>query len=202
MSTDRPLGDRTERVDITDGNQDPHSLIAHLARYAAVLRQISENDRVVEVGCGTGYGTHLLGTSGAEVIGYDPYVSADALNGKWSRANVSFVDSLEQIKDFSVVVALEVIEHMERADADTFLRDLLKLGGAQSRWFISTPRKLPYDELTPNRRRAHPYEYGYVEFREVLQNHFKHVHLFSQNDGLISSQNPRMAWNFFAICTI
>ena len=38
------------------------------------------------------------------------------------------------------------------------------------------------------------------EFKELLNRYFTNVFLFSQNDAIISSQNPQMAWNLVAIC--
>lgn len=201
QDADLPIGARTDRVDIHDSEVDAGSLLAHLARYMFVARQLRGYEKLIEVGAGTGYGAMTLSKVAKETVGYDPYVDAASLNDNWGSEKLNFVDSIESLSNFDVVVSLEVIEHMPRSDADDFLNSLKSLGHAETRWFISTPRVLPDDERTENRKRAHPFEYTFQEFRKVLEDHFKHVHLFSQNDAVISSQNPKMAWNFIAICT-
>ena len=67
--------------------------------------------------------------------------------------------------------------------------------------FISTPRYIPYEERSQNRKDYHLKEYTYDEYKELLNKHFHNVFIFSQNDSIISMQNPKMAWNFVAICT-
>jgi cyclopropane fatty-acyl-phospholipid synthase-like methyltransferase len=198
---DLPVGARTDRVDIHSSEVDSGSLLAHLARYMFVARQLCGDEKLIEVGTGTGYGAMTLSKVAGHSIGFDPYVDAASLNEKWGGENLSFVDSIEGLSDFDVVVALEVIEHMPRRDADDFLRSLKSLGHKNSKWFISTPRSLPDEQRSENRKRAHPFEYTFLEFKTVLEDHFQHVHLFSQNDAVISTQNPNMAWNYIAICT-
>lgn len=201
QDADLPVGARTDRVDIHDSDVDAGSLLAHLARYMFVARQLRGAESLIEVGAGTGYGAMTLSKVAQRTVGFDPYVDSTALNENWGSEKLNFVDSIQDLKDFDVIVSLEVIEHMPRNEADAFLELLKSLGHAKSRWFISTPRVLPDNERTENRKRAHPFEYTFAEFRQVLEDHFTHVHLFSQNDAVISSQSPRMAWNFIAICT-
>jgi len=201
QDADLPVGARTDRVDIHDSDVDAGSLLAHLARYIFVARQLRGHESLIEVGAGTGYGAMTLSKSIKRTVGFDPYVDSKILNENWGSEKLSFVDSIIGLADFDVIVSLEVIEHMPRNEADGFLESLKSLGHAKSKWFISTPRVLPENERTENRKRAHPFEYTVQEFRNVLEDHFTHVHLFSQNDGVISSQNSKMAWNFVAICT-
>jgi cyclopropane fatty-acyl-phospholipid synthase-like methyltransferase len=198
---DLPVGARTDRVDIHDSDVDAGSLLAHLARYMFVARQLRGDESLIEVGAGTGYGAMTLSKGAQRTVGFDPYVDSEKLNENWGSEKLSFVDSIDGLTNFDVIVSLEVIEHMPRKEADAFLVSLKSLGHPKSRWFISTPRVLPENERTENRKRAHPFEYTFSEFRKVLEDHFSHVHLFSQNDALISTQNPKMAWNFIAICT-
>ena len=201
QDADLPVGARTDRVDIHDADVDAGSLLAHLARYMFVARQLRGHESLIEVGAGTGYGAMTLSKTAKKTVGFDPYVDSKSLNENWGSDKLTFVDSISGLTDFDVIVSLEVIEHMPRSEADAFLDSLKSLGHQKSRWFISTPRVLPDDERTENRKRAHPFEYTFLEFRKVLEDHFTHVHLFSQNDAVISSQNPKMAWNFVAICT-
>ncbi len=197
-----PVGARTDRVDIHDEAVDPGSLMAHLARYIFVTRQLNGSENLIEIGSGTGYGAMTLSKVAKSTTAFDPYVESGPLNLKWGNEKLKFVDSIHGLGSFDVVVSLEVIEHMPRVEADAFLKSLISLGHEDSKWFISTPRVLPDEERTENRKRAHPFEYSFSEFHAILNQHFRHVHLFSQNDGLISFQNHRMAWNFVAICTM
>jgi len=196
-----PIGAITERVDAGDLDQDEFSLLAHLARYAFVVRQCRGDEEIIEVGSGTGYGANFMAKHVKSVVAYEPFVEPQYLENKWVRGNLSFTKQLNLSQKYDKIVSLEVIEHMPRNEADDFIKLLISLGKDNSIWFISTPRRLPDEERTENRKRAHPFEYNFEDFQILLQTHFEITHLFSQNDGLISFQNSKMAWNFIAICT-
>jgi cyclopropane fatty-acyl-phospholipid synthase-like methyltransferase len=196
-----PIGAATDRVDIFDPNQDEFSLLAHLARYAFVVRQCKLDDLVVEVGSGTGYGANFISKHVSHVTAYEPFVDPKILATKWERENLTFVDVIETKSQYDKVIALEVVEHMPRREADDFIRFLISLGKGNTVWFISTPRKLEDRDRSDNRKKAHPFEYSFSEFQGLLENYFEFTHILSQNDALISSQNSKMAWNYLAICT-
>lgn len=197
-----PVGAKTERVDSGDLNQDEFSLLAHLARYAFVVRQCRGDESVIEVGSGTGYGANFLAKHVRSVLAYEPFLDPLDLAKKWNRSNLSFTKQVILNQKYDKVVSLEVIEHMPRNEADDFMQLLISLGRSDSVWFISTPRRLPDEERSENRLRAHPFEYSFEDFRILLQDYFECAFLFSQNDGIISFQNSKMAWNYIAICSL
>lgn len=195
------IGSATDRVDILDRNHDEISLLAHLARYAFVVRQLTPDDTVLEVGSGTGYGAHFISKHVSHVIAFEPFVDPKSLTTVWNRDNLEFTQEIVSKSGFDKIVALEVIEHMPRSEADEFLRFLVERGNERSTWFISTPRRLEDEDRTENRKRAHPYEYSFEDFRLIIGEYFYNFQIYSQNDALISFQNPKMAWNFVAVCT-
>ena len=56
-------------MDFSDDAQD--NLMFHLARYKFISRLIRKTDRLLEVGCGTGYGSRLLADFAAQVVASD-----------------------------------------------------------------------------------------------------------------------------------
>lgn len=175
------------------------NLAIHLARYMFVARQLRGSERLVEVGCGWGYGSALLSGYADSVAAYDKIIPSDELAKRYPQ--VEFVAELPDAADFDVVVSLEVLEHMPLEEGRAFLEHLHRLGGEEAVTFVSTPRRLPDDQRSENRRREHPHEYTAEELRGELEAVFRHVHLFSQNDLFIGAQSPHMAWNYVAICT-
>ena len=96
------------------------------------------------------------------------------------------------------MVALEVIEHMSIEHGLEFLKFIDSKLSKNGLAFISTPQRI--DNPSQNRKQYHINEYSKDEFQEVLETFFSKVLIFSQNDEIISAQNPDNAWNYMAIC--
>lgn len=179
--------------------QDQDNYFIHLARYMFVVRQLNKTDSVLEIGCGTGYGSRLLSDHCKEVVATDAEKGLADFWRKYDKANLKFTEQMPSGK-FDVVVSFEVIEHVEETEAPKFLENLKSRLTDRGVVYLSTPRALPFEERSRNRQLEHPKEYSPQEFRDLLSRHFSRVFLFGQNDSLISTQNPAMAWNLVAIC--
>ena len=158
----------------------------HLARYAFASRYAA-GKRVLDCGCGTGYGTAELAEAAAEVMGID--LSADAINyacERYARPNVRYATGsclALPFPDgsFDLAVAFEVIEHL--MDFRRFLAECARVLDPAGLLIASTPNKLYYAEARaqsgPNP--YHEHEFEAAEFREELSNVFPHVTMLVQN---------------------
>jgi 2-polyprenyl-3-methyl-5-hydroxy-6-metoxy-1,4-benzoquinol methylase len=177
-----PVGDMGitgERADIPL-EKNVRSRQEHLQRYKYALKRVQ--GRILDVGCGTGYGSKILHGGNNNVHGID--VSQSAVN--YAKSNYPGPDyvccSAERLpfEDgyFDAVTAFEVIEHVSNPyDTLSEIHRVLKNGGSL---FISTPnpRHLvnvakhfllgsPYpDKVGPNI--YHKKEFYYSEFINFL----------------------------------
>lgn len=95
---------------------------AHIERYEYACRHLSRK-RVLDFGCGVGYGSEMLALAGNEVIAAD--TSVDALRRAGLRRGdrgILFTTPREDFPPFDAVMAFEVIEHLE--DPRAFFRAL------------------------------------------------------------------------------
>lgn len=156
----------------------------HIARYAFAGR-FARYGRVLDLGCGTGYGTAELSKRATEAIGVD--VSADAI--EYAKAHyrsahfvqVSAIDTPFVEHSFDLVTSFELIEHL--ADYRPLLAEAKRVLHPTGLFMVSTPNKLYYaesrGEAGPNP--FHEHEFEYEEFRQALLEYFPHVKLLLQD---------------------
>jgi 2-polyprenyl-3-methyl-5-hydroxy-6-metoxy-1,4-benzoquinol methylase len=179
-----PIGEAAERF-VPGKGQGEVMETEHLARYwwAAGL---AAGRRVLDAGCGVGYGTAMLADAGAtQAIGVD--IAADAV-----AAATAAHSSLEFIAcdihalpfgddSFDLVVCFEVIEHVEAQDAVIAeLARVLAPGGVLA---ISSPNRGVYPSGNPH----HVHEFVPDELRDALACVFARVELRRQHDWVASA---------------
>jgi ubiquinone/menaquinone biosynthesis C-methylase UbiE len=157
----------------------------HLVRYEYAAR-FAKGKTVLDIACGSGYGTQLLAAQATKVIGVD--VSAEAVGyakKHFPAKNVEYrVGDGQKIPlgDASVdlVVSFETIEHVK--DYKTFLSELhrvLKPGGVL---VISTPNDAAY----PQTNEFHLHEFTFSEIKSLLGEHFPKVQPMYQGSWIYS----------------
>jgi len=173
-----------ERVIPGQVNEDLWS--EHVARYAFARRYV-QGKRVLDAGCGTGYGSAELAQSAAEVTGVD--IAADAIeyaSANYPIAGLRFLESTCTAvpfppESFDVLVAFEVIEHL--TDYRVFLDECARLLTKDGLLIVSSPNKRYYAETRsttgPNPFHEHEFEAG--EFVRELERVFSNVRLLLQN---------------------
>ncbi len=171
---------------VVPGEVDDDLWNEHLSRYLFATR-LARGKTLVDVGCGTGYGSAELAHTAARVIGLDQ--SRDAVSyaaQHYSRHNLQFLTAAATDlpfanSTFDLIVAFEVIEHLE--DWQHLLLESRRVLRPTAQLVISTPNRDFYAE---SRRQSgpnpyHHHEFSYSEFVEVLKQHFSHVTVFLQN---------------------
>jgi SAM-dependent methyltransferase len=158
----------------------------HVARYLAAA-PYAEGRRVLDAGCGVGYGAALLKTAGAaEVLAVD--IDREALclaEQRFGGEGITFIaDDCQALGKltgrFDLICSFENIEHL--SDPRRFLRragELLAAGGVL---LVSTPDREaapPFVQGKP-RNKFHFHEWHRAEFRELLGAYFRKVELWTQ----------------------
>jgi SAM-dependent methyltransferase len=169
---------------VIPGEVDVDLLNEHLARYAFATR-LARGKRVLDAGCGAGYGSARLASQSRRVIGLD--VAAEAVHLARERYPVANVDFLRADcrslpfpdGSFDLVVAFEVIEHLEAWDR--LLAESRRVLAPWGALVVSTPNRLYYGEQREVPNPFHVHEFDYAEFREALEQHYGHVRIFLEN---------------------
>lgn len=158
----------------------------HYSRYAFAARFAAGSD-VLDVGCGTGYGSTELARAARRVTGLD--VSAEAVGyarSRYSLPTVRFVRGSGaelpfRAGAFQLVTAFEVIEHL--ADWREAIREAARVLSDDGVFLVSTPNTLYYAESRkiegPNPYHEHEFEFD--EFESALNETFSHTIVLLQN---------------------
>jgi len=205
MRTDHIYAPIRVRVTLDDPREPLEMIGFTIARYKFACKWMRETDRVLEVGCGEGYGCHFFSRHVAEVVGLD--VDEDLIRRcaqRYQRENLRYevgdiiAPAVPPQPEYDVVVALEMIEHTTREEGRAVITHCaasLKPGGL---FIVSTPRAR--EDRSLSRQQHHVFEYDYDTLLATLDPHFRRVMIFCQNDEYIYAGHPSTAWNFVAVC--
>lgn len=156
----------------------------HVARYALAAR-FAAGRRVLDLGCGTGYGTADLAQVASAVMGVD--LAADAIayandhfpSARFLQCSATAVPFPPA--SFDVVTAFEVIEHL--SDWRALLAEAQRVLEPNGLLIVSTPNTRYYTEARaksgPNP--FHEHEFEFTEFRTALGEFFPHVQIWFQD---------------------
>jgi len=163
-----------ERI-IVDEAGDESLVGQHVARYE-FAKQYVNGKRVVDIACGTGYGSAiLLQGQPREVVGID--ASAEAIKyaqDHYAAAGIIFkrgsIETLLQCKDVDLVVSFETIEHLQTSEL--FLAAVASLIGKHGMAILSTPVRQRGTLLDKPDNPFHIREWSIPEFRMHLSEYF------------------------------
>jgi 2-polyprenyl-3-methyl-5-hydroxy-6-metoxy-1,4-benzoquinol methylase len=159
----------------------------HLARYQRANQRIAPGARVLDAGCGSGYGTAALSSNGRQVTGVDR--SADAVahalgeHGGCAHFVRTDVCALPFSNDsFDAVTCFEVIEHVD-SPVD-LIKELTRVLRPDGVLHISTPNaRMERLHARSIGRGANPYHIQPLmpwALRHLLRRFFRDVKLYGQ----------------------
>lgn len=175
----------TERFYTEHTNQ--HGILMlerHLNRYKWALRYLKAQNDVLDAGCGSGYGDHILINGCRTVFGIDK--SSEAIQyarrkakklgvheGRltYAREDLANLKKFESIKlHFHVVVCIEVIEHLDELEQHAFMEGVRQLIKPEGIMLVTTP-EIGNSPMTEH----HKHEFTRGQFERFLSEYFSNV---------------------------
>lgn len=161
---------------------DPDLRNEHIARYC-FAEPLVAGKRVLDAGCGVGYGAARLALAGGAAVGLDN--SAEAVRQACAdHQHVPFVvgDCASMpfpAASFDLVVAFEVIEHLARQS--DLLSEAARVLAPEGLLVVSTPNRAYYRAAGEEPNPFHHRELDHGEFRAALFAQFAHVEVYLEN---------------------
>jgi ubiquinone/menaquinone biosynthesis C-methylase UbiE len=159
----------------------------HYIRYI-FSEQFIKGKTVLDIACGSGYGSHYLVSKGARwVFGVD--ISKNAIRyarRKYSHRNIEYlVGDCEAIplsnNLVDVVIAFEIIEHVK--NYKKFLKEIKRVLKPNGLLVLSTPNKRVFPKGNP----FHTREFSLAELESQLSKYFRNVKFLFQHNWFSSS---------------
>jgi SAM-dependent methyltransferase len=155
----------------------PELAYEHLARYLFAAAFVGGR-RVLDAGCGQGYGSAILSNAGARVVALDRELALFTA----IRSGHPVAADLERLPfrehSFDRIVAFEVLEHLARPER--LLDQLQRCLAADGILLLSTPDRVAYSDATGYRNPYHVHEYSEPELRSSLGRRFAALRIWRQ----------------------
>lgn len=159
----------------------------HLARYEFALTQMRGGERVLDTGCGVGYGAKMLASKAALVSGVD--YSGPALEyavHRYSASNLHYArmdcgQLALRSNSFEFIVSFEMFEHLEHSD--DYLRECRRVLVPGGRLILSTPNRAAWEIHMRSIQVENEFHVNMVDLaqlRRALRPHFSRVEVFGQ----------------------
>jgi 2-polyprenyl-3-methyl-5-hydroxy-6-metoxy-1,4-benzoquinol methylase len=167
-----------------------HSAVAHESRYQWVVQNFAlENLRVLDFGCGSGYGANLVAQRARSVDAVDysrtaieyAKVSFPSPNLKFLAADACSRETPELLERqrFDLILSFDVIEHLERYFE--YMENIVDLLQDDGVLIIGCPNRLQCFEWNRQWNPYHVQEFSPHQFRRILSSIFGSVVLFAQD---------------------
>jgi len=157
----------------------PGDIANCIKRYECVA-MMCRGKRVLDFSCGYGYGTNVLNSAGIDVLGVESDKSViDEARKKFPDCKFSVLKTTDlDLKKFDVVVAMEVIEHLEIEDLDYTLG---VFSSNVNEAIMSTPNGDMFyykPKFREERVGYHVCHYTYLELDSMFKRYYKNVAVF------------------------
>jgi ubiquinone/menaquinone biosynthesis C-methylase UbiE len=170
-------GERLERFVTGD------STIEHLHRYSSVLN-IVQNQTVLDIACGEGYGSNLMASYAKQVIGVD--ISTETISeakSRYNKINLTYkegeVDKIPLPDHYvDVIICFETIEH--HLKHKEMLAEFIRVLKPDGMLIMSTPDKSITDTWKNHFNKYHVKELYTPEFKALVQEYFMNVRYYKQ----------------------
>lgn len=203
-----------ERLVVNEASRDTVLYDEHLVRYE-LAKQFVVDKVVLDLACGSGYGTEALLQAGAKkVIGID--IDAEVITEaqkNYPDPRLSFlVGEADNVplenNSVDIITSFETIEHIN--NYEKYVEELARVLTGKGVALISTPNRDVFSQKNP----FHIKEFTRFEFLAVLKKYFSTVKILEQKNGLgsiiigtemsgtiISHEKNSEALYFIAICS-
>lgn len=187
-------------------HDDPRRLVFMLSHYKFVAKMLAGLDHVLEIGCGDGFGARIVAQAVKRVTGvdFDPAYIESAIATSSARYPMTFLehDVLETPVEgtFDAVFALDVLEHINKADEERFIRNSINGLVPNGVCIMGMPSLESQPYASAGARMGHVNCKEQPDLKALMEKFFHNVFMFSANDEVVHTGFSKMAHYNLALC--
>lgn len=184
---------------------DPKHMAFVLSRYKFCAKMLAGKSRVLEVGCGDGFGAPIV----AQEVGALHCIDWEERNIVGNRRRLAFLKNVSfDVLDISEsrptgtydgIFNIDVIEHLEPEFEKRFVENMVASLSAQGVLIVGTPNETAAQYATHRSDHQHINLKTAKTLNELLARYFSNVFLFSMNDEMVHTGYYPMAHYLFAM---
>jgi 2-polyprenyl-3-methyl-5-hydroxy-6-metoxy-1,4-benzoquinol methylase len=185
---------------------DPKRIGFTLARYKFVAKMFSGMKNVLEVGCADAFGTRVVlqEVKSLTASDFDPVFVEDVkrrMSARWKFECIVHDMLAGPVPGgFDGAYALDVIEHIPKANEDRFVENMVKSLNPAGVCILGSPSIQSQLYASPPSKEGHVNCKDAGELKALMGKHFHNVFIFSMNDEVVHTGFYPMAHYLFALC--
>jgi len=186
-------------------NDDPKRLTFTLSRYKFVAKIMSGRRHVLEIGCADAFGTRIVRQEVPKitVTDFDAEFIDDVrkrMSNRWGfEAFVHDMLSGPPPGRYDGAFALDVLEHIQPAKEDAFLKNLVAALTPHAAVILGMPSLESQVYASPNSKAGHVNCKSMPDFKSIMEKYFYNVFMFGMNDEIVHTGYHKMAQYLLAL---
>lgn len=187
-------------------HDDPKRLTFTFARYKFVAKMLGGCERVLEIGCGDAFASRIVRQEVRQLTGidFDASFIADANSRRCERWPIECIvhDILASPMPgrFDGIYALDVLEHIQPADEELFLRNVIASLTPHGTTIIGMPSLQSQAYASAQSKEGHVNCKDQRDLKDLMSRHFHNVYMFSMNDEVVHTGYYAMSHYNLALC--
>jgi len=185
---------------------DPRLFLFSLARYKFCAKMLSGKSRVLEVGCGDGFGMGILLQEVDSIHGVDMdplFIEAAMRNSERENWNCSFqVLDITRARPeglFGAAYSLDVIEHILPEHETAYMQAICSVIEPHGVVILGTPNVTSQQHASEWSKQGHVNLKSCEGLRALMLSYFHSVFIFSMNDEVVHTGYAPMAHYLLAM---
>lgn len=188
-------------------HDDPRHVLFTLSRYKFVAKMFHQFKNVLEVGCGDGFYSRIVAQTVERLVAID---FDDDLINKANTFNQSTkwpihfhtVNPIHETLEGSYdgIYHVDVLEHISPQNEKKFIEQQLAVLTPGGCMLVGTPSLESQQYASPQSKQGHINCKTQAQLKQLMQQWFHHVFIFSMNDEVMHTGYASMSHYNFALC--